>query len=121
MPDPGYSGSLGAIPGGSRPSRIQTPEGSLMRSLIPYHPARKNFSKLEKNFGAYFTHFERIAKRTQKNSNIFSLRTCVRKKKAALLHSQSGSTALKTISAASFGRREAKFFDMMKRVIRKLV
>ena len=79
----------------------------------------KTFTKkVCKKIGAYFTHFERIAKIIKKSFKILLSCTCGVKKNAALLHSQSGSTALTTISASGSGRPEAKFFDMMKRVTR---
>jgi hypothetical protein len=71
MPDPGYSGSLGAIPGGSRPSRIQTPEGSLMRSLIPYHPPEKTFQNLKKTLGHILLILSALQKEPKKTQIFF--------------------------------------------------
>jgi len=74
--------------------------------------------KLQKKSGVDFPHFECFTNFFKKTFKILLASTCAVKKKAALLHSQSGTTAAKTIAATSFGRREAEFFDMMKRVTR---
>jgi hypothetical protein len=79
-----------------------------------------SLSKSKKNFGYNFPHFERVTKYLKKRCKILLACTCTGKKKAALLHSQSGSTALRTISAAGSGGCGAQFFDMMKRVKKKV-
>jgi len=74
--------------------------------------------KLQKNFGVDFPHFELLTNYFKKSLKILLPCTCVLKKKLPLLHSQSGTTALRTLSATSSGRCRATFFDMMKRVTR---
>ncbi|WP_090157194.1 hypothetical protein [Dyadobacter soli] len=76
---------------------------------------RKNFKLFS---GCSFFFINRLCISAQKVLKIFATGACMLKINLPLLHSQSGTTAAKTIAATSFGKSEATFFDMMKRAKR---